>query len=201
MNIEKTLKALKNKGYITSYFERAEEAGEYLDKKIDNKTVGFGDSATLSGLDLFPKLSAHNEVYDPQNCSEGMGFIATAKKCLATEIFLTSVNALSATGEMVNIDGTGNRVAGSLFGHEKVYFVAGINKLTPTLEDAIWRAQNIAAPQNAMRLGLQTPCAVKGDRCFDCTVPDRICNGMVIHLRKMNDVNMEIVLINKHLGL
>jgi len=201
MNIEKTLKALKNKGYIASYFERADEAGEYLDIKIDNKTVGFGDSATLSGLDLFPKLSAHNEVYDPQNCSAGMGFIATAKKCLATEIFITSVNALAATGEMVNIDGTGNRVAGALFGHEKVYFVAGINKLTPTLEDAIWRARNIAAPQNAMRLGLQTPCAVRGNRCYDCTSPDRICNGMVIHLRKMNDINMEIVLINEHLGL
>ncbi len=201
MDIGKILEALKNKGYIASYFEKAEEAGEYLDKKIDNKTVGFGDSATLLSMDLFSKLSAHNEVYDPQNCSEDMGFIATAKKCLATEIYLTSVNALSATGELVNIDGTGNRVAGSLFGHEKVYFVSGINKLVPTLEDAIWRARNIAAPQNAMRLGLDTPCAKRGDRCYDCSSPHRICNGMVIHLKKMNDINMEIVLINEQLGL
>jgi len=101
---------------------------------------------------------------------------------------------------LVNIDGTGNRVAGALFGHEKVYFVAGINKVVPTLEDAIWRARNIAAPKNAMRLGLRTPCAKKGDRCYDCSSPDRICNGMMIHFKKMNDIDMEIVIINKQIG-
>lgn len=201
MDLEKILEALKNKGYATAYFEKAEEAGEYLDKIIDNKTVGFGDSATLLSMNMFQKLSTHNEVFDPENCSEEMEFIATAKKCLSTQIYLTSVNALSATGEIVNIDGTGNRVAGSLFGHEKVYFVIGINKLVPTLEKAIWRSRNIAAPKNAMRLGLQTPCAKRGDRCYDCTSPDRICNGMLIHLKKMNDIEMEIVLINEQLGL
>ncbi len=75
-----------------------------------------------------------------------MSFNNIAKKCLTTEIYLTSVNALSQTGELVNIDGTGNRVAGALFGHEKVFFVIGTNKLVLTLEDAIWRARNIAAP-------------------------------------------------------
>jgi len=129
-----------------------------------------------------------------------MSFIDTAKKCLTTKIYLTSINALSETGELVNIDGTGNRVAGALFGHEKVYFVAGINKVVPTLEDAIWRARNIAAPKNAMRLGLRTPCAKKGDRCYDCSSPDRICNGMMIHFKKMNDIDMEIVIINKQIG-
>jgi L-lactate utilization protein LutB len=200
MDMEKIIDTLKLKGYTVSYFENAEDAAEHLNSIIDNKTVGFGDSATLSSLGLFERLSTHNEVFDPQHCDTGIDFIETAKKCLTTEIYITSINALSETGEIVNIDGTGNRIAGALFGHEKVYFVAGINKLVPTLQDAIWRARNIAAPKNAMRLGLRTPCAKKGDRCYDCSSPDRICSGMMIHFRKMNDIDMEIVLIKEELG-
>lgn len=152
MDIEKTIGALKNKGYTVSYFENSEEAAVYLNSIIDKKSVGFGDSATLLSMKLFERLSSHNEVFDPQNCMINMDFMDTAKKCLTTEVYLTSINALSETGEIVNIDGTGNRIAGSLFGHEKVFFVSGTNKLVPSLEDAIWRARNIAAPQNAMRL-------------------------------------------------
>lgn len=87
-----------------------------------------------------------------------------------------------------------------MFGHEKVYFVVGANKIEPTLEKAIWRARNIAAPRNAKRLGLKTPCAVKADKCYDCKSPERICNGLLIHLRKMNDIEMEVVLIRESLG-
>lgn len=151
-------------------------------------------------MKLFAKLSSHNEVYDPQHCPIGTSFIDIAKKCLTTQVYLTSINALSQTGEIVNIDGTGNRIAGALFGHEKVYFVIGTNKLVATLEDAIWRARNIAAPPNAKRLQLRTPCAIKGDRCYDCSSSDRICNGMMIHFKKMNDMDMEIILIHEQLG-
>lgn len=200
MDIERTIGNLKHKGYTVSYFKNAEDATEYLNSIIDNKSVGFGDSATLLSMKLFERLSSHNEVFDPQKCTIRTNFIDIAKKCLTTEVYLTSINALSQTGEIVNIDGTGNRVAGALFGHEKVYFVIGINKLVPTLEDAIWRARNIAAPQNAKRLRLRTPCAKKGDRCYDCSSSDRICNGMMIHLKKMNDIDMEIILINEQLG-
>lgn len=201
MDIEKTVKALKSKGYTVSCHEKWEDAAAYLDRAINHRTVGFGDSATLWSMNLFETLSSHNEVHDPQHCAPGEDFVSTAKKCLTTQIYLTSVNALSETGEIVNIDGTGNRVAGALFGHEKVYFVAGTNKLVPTLEDAVWRAKNRAAPQNAMRLRLTTPCAKKGDRCYDCASPDRICNGMMIHHHKMNHIDMEVVLINEALGL
>jgi L-lactate utilization protein LutB len=200
MDHGKVIESLKLKGYTVSYFKNAKDAAEYLNNIIDNKSVGFGDSATLLSMELYEKLSSHNQVFDPQHCAIGRNFIYTAKKCLTTEIYLTSINALSETGEIVNIDGTGNRVAGALFGHEKVYFVTGINKLVPTLEDAIWRARNIVAPKNAKRLKLRTPCAKRGDCCYDCSSPDRICNGMMIHFNKMNDIDMEIVLINEQLG-
>lgn len=200
METNKTIEALMHKGYTVNFFESSEDAADYLNNSIDNKTVGFGDSATLLSMKLFDKLISHSEVFDPQNCKDDTDFINCAKKCLTTQIYITSVNAMSEMGHLVNIDGTGNRIAGSLFGHEKVYFVVSTSKVVPTLEDAIWRTRNIAAPQNAKRLKLNTPCAKKGDRCYDCSSSDRICNGMIIHFSKMNNIDMEIVLINEKLG-
>jgi hypothetical protein len=200
MNIEKTIESLKRNGYSVTYFEETEDAAAYLVKELNGVTIGFGDSTTLLSMNLFEQLSVHNKVIDPMHREQGKNFKETALECLTTDVFMTSVNALSSNGELVNIDGTGNRVAGSLFGHKKVYFVFGINKITDSLEDAIWRARNVAAPKNARRWGLKTPCAVKGDRCYDCSSPERICNGLLIHYKKMDDVEMEVIIINKELG-
>lgn len=137
---------------------------------------------------------------DPQHYS-GAEFIEIAKRVLTADVYLTSVNGASETGELVNIDSTGNRVAGSLFGHRRVFFVFGTNKIESTLDRAIWRARNIAAPKNAKRFGFKTPCAVKGDRCYDCASSERICNALTIYLRKMKNVETEIVMIDEELGL
>lgn len=200
MELQDTIQALKGKGYEVSYFETAKEAAEYLNEKVDHKTVGFGDSVTLSSMALYESLSSHNHVIDPKHCAPGTDFWSTAKLCLTTDVFFTSVNALAQTGEMVNIDGTGNRVAGSLFGHDKVYFVVGTNKIVKTLDEAIWRARNIAAPMNAARHSFKTPCAVKQDHCYDCQSPDRICCGQMIYYQKMRFIEMEVVLIGEPLG-
>jgi len=200
LDITKAMAQFEQKGYTVSYFDRAQAATTYLDTVIRQQTVGFGDSATLSDMGLFQVLRARNEVFDPQNRRNGSSFLSTAKQCLTTDVYLTSVNALSETGELVNIDGTGNRLAGALFGHEKVFFVAGTNKLVATLDQAIWRARNVAAPKNAKRLGLRTPCASRADRCYDCSSPDRICNGMLVHFKAMDDMDMEIVLVDETLG-
>lgn len=201
MSIRELTKSLERNGYIVTYFEEKQSAVDYLNREIDGRTVGFGDSGTLMEMRLFESLAEHNSVVDPQHCWGNETFLETAKKCLTTEIFITSINAVSETGELVNIDGTGNRIAGSLFGHNKVYFVIGVNKLTSTLEDAIWRAKNIAAPLNAKRLGTKTPCAQKGDHCYDCSSPERICNGLMIYYKRMSDIEAEIILINEPLGL
>ncbi len=201
MNSKKLIRSLESNGYSVTYFERKASAVDYLNNEIDQKTVGFGDSGTLVEMKLFEILGEHNSVVDPQHCGENESFLEVAKKCLATEVFLTSVNAVSETGELVNIDGTGNRIAGSLFGHKKVYFVIGVNKLTATLEDAIWRAKNIAAPLNARRLGIRTPCAHKGNRCYDCSSPERICNGLMIYYKKMSNIEVEVILVDEALGL
>lgn len=137
MELQKTIASLQEKGYNVSCFPTAKQAVAYLTQAVTQKTVGFGDSVTLQSLNLFEALATHNKVLDPSHCAAGMDFWTTAKQCLTTDIFFTSVNALAETGEMVNIDETGNRIAGSLFGHEKVYFVIGTNKIVPTLEDAV----------------------------------------------------------------
>ena len=148
MDINETIKSLEEKLYTVKLFDTAKEAADYLDSQIDGKVVGFGDSRTMIDMELYKRLSAHNEVHDPYQSKDNDEFLEIAKKTLTTEIYLTSVNAMAETGEMVNIDGTGNRVAGSLFGHEKVYFVVSTNKIEPDLESAIDRARNVAAPKN-----------------------------------------------------
>ena len=201
MDLQRVIDAFRSKGYEVSYFPTKEEAAAYLDAKIDGQLVGFGDSETLNALELYRRLSSHNQVWDPQHRPEGMTFNQVAKKCLIADIFFTSVNAAAETGELVNIDSTGNRVAGSLFGHDRVYFVLGTNKIAPTVEDAVWRARNIASPRNAKRLGRKTPCAVNGDKCYDCSSPERICRGLVVLWGPMKGVGKtEVVIVDEELG-
>lgn len=200
MDLQKTIEALKGKEYEVSCFRTGEEAAAYIDENVDKKTVGFGDSESMISMKLYDLLAKHNEVYDPKHPRIGMDFYATARQCLLTDVFFTSVNGLAETGEMVNIDGTGNRIAGSLFGHEKVYFVVGTNKIVPTLEEAVWRARNVAGPMNAARHGYKTPCALRRDHCYDCKSPDRICCGQMIYYQKMRFMEMEVVLVQESLG-
>ena len=109
---------------------------------------------------------------------------------------------MAETGELVNIDGTCNRIASSVYGHKRVYFVVGVNKIEPDYDRALWRARNVAAPKNAQRLGRKTPCAVKADRCYDCKSPERICRGLsVIWGRPTPVETMEVVLIGEELGM
>ena len=203
MDIEKTLKALRANRYEASYFATAAEAVDYLDAKIDGKLVGIGDSMTIKDIGLAKRLATHNQVNDVANSPEfsGKGFAEYSKCTLMTDIFFCSANAISEDGVVVNMDGTGNRVAAAIFGHEKTYYIVGSNKICPTLEDAIWRVRNVAAPQNAMRKHKKTPCAIKGDKCYNCSSPDRICNGLLIEYKKMSNMDMEVVIIGEELGL
>ena len=206
MNLEKTINSLEQKLYTVRCFETHKEAADYLDAQIDGKVVGFGDSRTIIDMKLYDKLSKHNTVYDPNQSVDNDGFLEIAKKCLTADIYLTSVNAMAETGEMVNIDGTGNRVAGSLFGHEKIYFVVSTNKIEKSLDEAVFRARNVAAPKNSLKYDLPTPCVMNykktGElKCFDCRRPERICNGIITYMRKMNDIeDVEVILINEEMG-
>ena len=196
-DFSKVIENLKQRGYEVLFFENGEEAAEYLNECIDGKTVGIGGSATIESIGLYQMLSEHNDVTWHWKQDADMA----RKKSMTSEIYLTSVNALAETGEMVNIDGVGNRISATLFGHQEVYFVIGRNKLVETYEDAIHRARNVAAPGRAKQLKKNTPCAVKADKCYDCKSPDRICNGMTVLWGPMTGMKGKVVLIDEELGL
>lgn len=116
------------------------------------------------------------------------------------EIYISSVNALAQTGEIINIDGACNRIASICYGHKKVYLIVGKNKIAPDYNTALYRARNVAAPKNARRLGKKTPCAVNADKCYNCKSPDRICRALSVLWTKPSLCDYEIVLINEDLG-
>ena len=196
MAFETVKKNLEARGFSVSTFSTAAEAAAYLDSAIDGTTVGIGGSMTVQQMGLHEKLAAHNEVH--WHWTDGPE--ARAKAAHA-DVYITSANGLAETGEVINIDGSGNRVASTLYGHKKVYFIIGRNKLAPTFDEALWRVRNIAAPKNAQRLGKKTPCAVKGDRCYDCKSPDRICQSLVVLWGPGVGRDAEIVLVDEDLGL
>ena len=202
--IVRTLAAFQRNRYDVARFAERTAAADYLAREIRGKCVGFGDSETLRALSLYERLSAHNEVIDPPRAGHVGGieaFLAAGREALMTDVFLLSANAITEAGQILNMDGAGNRVAGSLFGHEKTYFVVGINKLVPDIAAGIERIHNIAAPRNAHRKGKKTPCAKDGTRCYDCAALERICNALTIHYKKMSYRPMELVLIEEELGL
>lgn len=188
--------ALRQRGYTVRVFDSGEAAADYLNGAIDGVSVGIGGSVTVQQLGLYDRLAQHNQVY-----WHWQGGPEQRDKAAGADVYLTSANGLAETGEILNIDGTGNRVASTLYGHKKVYFVIGANKLAPTRDEALWRARNIAAPLNARRLEKKTPCAVNGDRCYDCKSPDRICRGLVELWGPMMGMETEVVLINEDLGM
>ena len=191
---------LRERGFKVSAFATAQEAADYLNAQIDRSSVSFGGSVTLSQMGLFESLGAHNTIYSHWNVPDGMNADEVREKAATCEHYLLSANGLAETGEIITIDGTGNRVASSLFGHKKVWFIIGSNKLAPSYDKALWRARNIAAPKNAQRLGMKTPCAEKADRCYDCKSPQRICRGLVVMWEAIRSCASEVVLVDEPLG-
>lgn len=193
-NLEKLTKNLENNGFSVSHFKTGKEAAEYLNKEIDGKVVGFGGSITVEQIGLVDLLKTHNTL----NHHWHDGTLADAAK---TDVYISSANGLAETGEIINIDGTGNRVASMSFGHDEYYMIVGSNKIAEDYEKAFWRARNIAAPKNAQRLNRNTPCAAKADKCYNCNSPERICKSLSVLWKKPTSFKkFEIVLVDEELG-
>ncbi len=200
MNLSLLQTNLEKLHYSVKIFERKEQATEYLENTIQGKTVGFGGSVTLAQMSLYEKLQVKNTVIWHLRIDDGKDVKQVRKDATHAEIYITSANAISENGEIVNIDNTGNRVAAATFGCDKVYFIIGSNKITPDLPQAIFRARNVASPLNAKRLGLKTPCAVNADKCYDCNSEQRICRNLSIFLKKPTGCEYEVIIIKEPLG-
>ncbi len=195
MNVEKAIKNFQLRGYTVQHFATGAEAAAYLNAQIDNTTVGIGGSMTAQELGLYETLSAHNQVFGHWK-EPGWD---TLHKEITAKVFITSANAMTEGGEILNIDGRGNRLAGQIFGQKKVYIVAGTNKLCPDFESALFRARNTAAVTNCKRFPNKPPCQID-DKCHDCRSPERICRALVVQWMPMMDMESEIVLIDEDLG-
>ena len=140
-------KNFENHRFHTSYFETKEKAAAYLAEQIKGETVGFGGCMTAKEMNLFEILKKQRS---DLALGTGTGCKDPGKK--ESTVYILSANAAAETGQIINIDGSGNRLSESLFGPKRVYYVIGKNKIAPDLSSAMDRARNIACPKNAARL-------------------------------------------------
>jgi L-lactate utilization protein LutB len=202
-NIQKVVESLKSNEMEALYFTTAEEAREEILKRIPlGAKVGIGGSVTLREMGLIEDLVKRgNEVYD--HWKEGLskvGRMEVGRKQQRGDFFLTSTNALTMDGKLVNVDATGNRVTSMIFGPEKVIVVAGINKIVKTVNQALARLKKVAAPQNCRRRKDPTPCA-QDLICHDCDSPARLCRiTTIIERRPWGIKEFVVILVGQELG-
>ncbi len=188
-------------GYDVKVFPTKEEAATYITESVKGKSVGFGGSVTLTEMGLYEKLEgAGCDVFWHWQPKDGFTQLQMRNMARNAEVYISSVNGISENGEIVNIDGTGNRLAECLYGHDTVIFVAGKNKIAKNCDAAIFRARNVASPKNAQRLGRKTPCAEKADKCYDCKSPERICRAISVLWTKPAGSRYEVILIDENSG-
>lgn len=191
---------LEKRGFKVTTFKTKDEARSYLSEMIHNTSVGICGTMTAVEMGLYEELNKTNDVHWHWIVPEGETADDVRGRIRTSKLFLTSVNGIAETGEIVNIDGRCDRVSNMFDGHEKVYFIVGSNKIAPDFDSALWRARNVASPLNAKRLGRKTPCAIKADKCYDCNSPERICRGLTVLWRAPNGGEYEVVLIDEKLG-
>lgn len=167
------------------------------------RSIGWGGSMTVAGTGLFRTIQSRTDIemvdtLDKQVSAEE--FIERRRRSLLVDLFITGTNAVTEDGQLVNLDMFGNRVAAITFGPKHVAVVVGRNKIVPSLDEAMFRVKNIAAPANAMRLDKKTPC-VKTSYCEECKSPDRICNTWTITEKSYPKGRIKVVLVNQDLGL
>ena len=201
--LEEVAAALRRRGFeVACLATGAEAAARVAELADDARSVGFGGSMTIAALGLAETLAAAGkEVWrhgDPKWRPEEK--MDVMRRELTCDLFLTSANALTADGRLVNVDGNGNRVAASVFGPRRVVFVVGRNKIVDGgLDAALARIKRDACPPNCRRLGRRTPCAETGV-CADCSSPDRICNVTVVMDRRPAKTDVRILLVDEDLG-
>ncbi len=200
--IERCLKNLKRNGFDAHLATSAKAANHQVLSLIsDDETFGIGGSESVRAIGVVEELRIMGKtLYDhwqPALSAEDIQDLRLKQgRC---DCFLCSANAISEAGEIVNVDGIGNRVAAMVFGPRKVVLVAGVNKITPDLPTALQRVREVAAPMRAKSLGMETPCAESG-RCADCRAPQRICRVTTILHRPPMLTDITVVLVAQALG-
>ncbi|WP_054738494.1 lactate utilization protein [Cellulosilyticum ruminicola] len=183
--------------YVCSKEEAKDKALSFLE---DGMTITWGGSMTLSEIDLFKALEqkgTYNLLDRSKVSAEEVPDIY--RKAFTADTYFMSTNAITQKGELVNTDGTGNRVAALIYGPKQVIVIAGMNKVVKDVDAAIERIHQIAAPINAMRLNKQTPCGKTGT-CHNCLSPDCICMQTVVTRNSKPEGRIKVILVGEALG-
>lgn len=196
--IIKNLNKRNMEGY---YCDTKEDAlAKALEIIKEGSSVGWGGSMTINEIGLMEAIkNGSYDVIDREAISNDEEYKATYARMVNADYFLTSTNAITMDGELVNIDGRGNRVSFLIFGPSNVIVVAGMNKVVSDVESGYKRVKDIATPPNTVRLNRNTPCATTG-RCEDCFSPDCICNQTVITRRSGAPGRIKVILVGEDLG-
>lgn len=200
--INKVIFNLQRNNMAGYFVESKEELLQLMASLIKKgEKVGCGDSVTLEESGVFEFVRSGDFIfYDKHQ----IGLTPEEKRAIYlenfdTDTFLTGTNAVTLDGKLFNIDGNGSRVTPMLYGPKQVIVVVGINKLTESLEDAIKRTRQIAAPSDAKRLNKDTPCTKLG-KCIDCKHEQRICNDFVLIARQFIKDRIKVIIVNQAYG-
>ncbi|MHC1734288.1 MAG: lactate utilization protein [Erysipelotrichaceae bacterium] len=197
--LDRAIRNLRLHQFETSILEKKEHVIPFLEAQIEQgSSVAVGGSMTLAECGVIDWLRTEHvsfiDRYQP-----GIDVNEAFRRGLSADVFLMSSNAVTLEGELVNTDGTGNRVSALIFGPKKVFVVVGINKLVFTREEAQERIRQKAAPMNCERLNRDTPCRLVGE-CVDCNVAQRICSANVVLSRSHISGRIHIVFVKEPLG-
>ena len=199
---ELLVKNLRSRHYEAYYCETKEQA---LTKALDlipkGASVGWGGAMSAKQIGLLDAVNNGDyRAIDRDKAPNPAARKQAMKDCLLADVFITGANALSMDGQMVNIDGNGNRVAAIVYGPESILVIAGMNKVMDTVEAAMIRARTIAAPMNKQRFDLQTPCEVTGT-CGDCKSEGCICNQILVTRNSKPVGRIKVILVGEDLGM
>lgn len=183
--------------------EASNLALEKIIPRTGAKIISWGGSMTFVATGLYDTLKSRTDVEIIDTFTKSVPpeeALELRRKALLSDLFITGTNALTETGELINLDMYGNRVAAITFGPKNVLLLVGRNKIVPDLERAMLRIKEYTAPVNAIRLDKKTPCA-KTACCEECKSPNRICNSWTITQKSFPKNRIKVILINKDMGL
>ena len=197
---ETVVKALQKRGFEALYCTDAASALQAALAAVGtDEVVSWGGARSAEQIGLIDALKARNPVIDRKTGKDRAEELELMRRALLCDTFIMGANGISADGQLVNLDGNGNRVAALCYGPKKVVVIAGMNKVMPTLEDAIARVRGIAAPMNAQRFEGVSPCRKTG-QCADCLSRDSICAQLVVTRLCKPLGRIHVILVGEPLG-
>ena len=200
--MDRAAAALEKNGYTVIKVDTKEDVIKAIEGYVkEGDVVGIGGSMTLFETGVINWLHENGctllDRYEKGLTGPQIGEIF--RQSLLSDVYLTSTNAVTEDGRLVNVDGNGNRVAAMLFGPKSVIVIAGHNKIVEDVESAVYRIETVAAPANTARLSCKTPCAETG-RCMDCASEERICNITTIIRKRPQLTDFHVIIVDEDLG-